>query len=166
MPGEFPEVVGGDTATAARQNDVQHRMVNHFANEASRDSLWPNPPEGSVCWIDSNNQLQVFDNVTWRELLRLTIADTRYLSLLGGVITGLLQVNADLGVTGTATLGDTTMEKAENVTILNDGDTKLRNITIGIAPGTAITGDLWVDTIGLALKRWSGATWDIVLQGV
>jgi len=167
MPGgEFPDVVGGNTATAARQNEVQHRMVNHFTSAAQRDSLWPTPPEGSVCYLDDLNVLQLFETTMWQDIVTIITGDQRYVNVTGSGMSGPLVISSTLDVTGATVLGDTTMEKAENITPLNDGDTKLRNMAIGVQPSTAIVGDLWVDVTGKVLNRWNGSIWEPILTGV
>ena len=69
---------------------------------------------------------------------------------------GFYRRSADLiGVSGEMQLGDP----------VNDGVLRVKNIAVGAAPAGPITGDLWVDTFDDALKRYSGGSWQTILQG-
>jgi len=89
MPGgEFNDVVGGDTATAARQNEMQHRVVNHFTSTAERDSLWPAPPDGAVCYLADLEVLQLFHSAVWNDVADVASLTALFVNVTGDSMSG------------------------------------------------------------------------------
>jgi hypothetical protein len=49
-------------------NTIRDRTVTPFLNAAERDAQWPSPPVGAMCYLQTEELLQVWVNNQWRRI--------------------------------------------------------------------------------------------------
>ena len=62
---ELPDVSGGETITAARDNQVKERSAMRYASAAARDTSIPAPVAGSLAYLQDTDTLTMYDASTW-----------------------------------------------------------------------------------------------------
>lgn len=63
--GGFFQVAPGQTILADHMNTALVNGVPKFANATARDTQWPSPPPGAVCFLLDSNYFQIFtDTIT------------------------------------------------------------------------------------------------------
>jgi len=186
---ELNDVIGGDVVTASFTNQVKERSLMRYASAEARDASILAPVDGALAWLQDVDQITVYDDAVWRTV---ALADL-FLPLSGGTITGQLVIsdevtvglgnsgdpsinfvaNPGLGffldagvITSTAEMSATKMASTAG---LGDTESLFRSMFIGGGPPASadeIVGNLWVDTVNFQLRRWEGAQWGVILQGV
>lgn len=60
--GGFFQVVPGETITADHMNTALVNGAPKFLNAAARNSQWPSPPQGALCYLQDVNYFEVYDS--------------------------------------------------------------------------------------------------------
>ena len=72
MP-EIPDRIPGEIIFASYSNDIRDRALMRYVDNTARDASNPVPDSGDLAWIETLQELQIFDGVLWQNYL--TAAD-------------------------------------------------------------------------------------------
>lgn len=68
--GFTPNVVDGDIILASWGNQIRDRTVQVFATVGERDTQWPSPPEGAMCYVTATGSWYVRGASQWLPVIK------------------------------------------------------------------------------------------------